>query len=101
MTVCNCKVVRQLNRLCLFVFIIFFFHLFIFILLNRTLLADPKTPVELQMNIMTEEYQFPFTGEGFSSSVELQALITEMGSVESGCSNKQCQATFNQTETEA
>ena len=82
-------------------FIIFFFHLFIFILLNRTLLADPKTQVELQMNIMTEEYQFPFTGEGFSSSVELQALITEMGSVESGCSNKQCQATFNQTETEA
>jgi len=68
---------------------------------NGTLLADPKTQVELQMNIMTEEYQFPFTGEGFSSSVELQALITEMGSVESGCSNKQCQATFNQTETEA
>merc|ERR1711913_77308 len=68
---------------------------------NGTLLADPKTQVELQMNIMTEEYQFPFTGEGFSSSVELQALITEMGSVESGCSNRQCQATFNQTETEA
>merc|ERR1711953_101071 len=68
---------------------------------NGTLLADPKTQVELQMNIMTEEYQFPFTGEGFSSSVELQALITEMGSVESGCSNRKCQATFNQTETEA
>merc|ERR1711997_585083 len=68
---------------------------------NGTVLADPKTHVELQMDILTEEYQFPFTGEGFSSSAELQALITEMGSVESGCNNQQCQASFNQTETEA
>jgi len=67
---------------------------------NGTVLADPKTHVELQMDILTEEFQFPFTGEGFSSSAELQALITEMGSVESGCNNQQCQATFNQTETE-
>ena len=70
-------------------------------LLNRTILADPNTHVDLQMDIMTEKYEFPFTGEGFSSSVELQALITEMGNVESGCGNQQCQATFNQTETEA
>jgi len=68
---------------------------------NGTMLADPNTHVELQMDIMTEQYEFPFTGEGFSSSAELQTLITEMGNVESGCGNQQCQATFNQTETEA
>ena len=63
-------------------------------------MADPNTHVELQMDIMTEEFEFPFTGEGFSSSVELQALITEMGNVEAGCDTEACQASFNQTETE-
>ena len=67
----------------------------------RTLLADPNTHVELQMDIMTETQEFPFTGEGFTSSAELQTLINEMGSVETGCDSQQCQATFNQTETEA
>merc|ERR1711953_586568 len=68
---------------------------------NGTLLADPNTHVELQMDIMTETQEFPFTGEGFTSSAELQTLINEMGSVETGCDSQQCQATFNQTETEA
>jgi len=68
---------------------------------NGTLLADPNTHVELQMDIMTETHEFPFTGEGFTSSAELQTLINEMGSVETGCDSQQCQATFNQTETEA
>merc|ERR1711981_297249 len=67
---------------------------------NGTLLADPAIQVELQMEITSEEYEFPFTGEGFSSSAELESLITEMGSVESGCTTGPCQATFNQTETE-
>merc|ERR1712110_788598 len=68
---------------------------------DGTILADPDTHVELQMDIMTEQYEFPFTGQGFSSSAELQALITEMGNVESECGNEQCQATFNQTEVES
>ena len=53
------------------------------------------------MDITTEEDEFPFTGENFSSSAELQTLITEMGSVESGCDGEDCEATFTQTETEA
>jgi len=68
---------------------------------NGTMLADPETQVELEMQIMTEEYEFPFTGEGFSNSAVLESLITEMGSVEAGCNSGSCQATFNQTETEA
>jgi len=67
---------------------------------NGTLLADPNTHVELTMDITTEEDEFPFTGENFSSSAELQTLITEMGSVESGCNGGDCEATFTQTETE-
>jgi len=67
---------------------------------NGTMLADPKTQVELDMMITTEEYQFPFTGEGFSNA-QLESLISEMGNVESGCSSGDCQATFNQAETVA
>merc|ERR1711874_452505 len=67
---------------------------------NGTLLADPDTQVELEMNIMSEEYQFPFTGQDFSNSANLELLITELEKVESNCNSADCEANLNQSETE-
>ena len=61
---------------------------------------EPDTQVELEMNIMSEEYQFPFTGQDFSNSANLELLITELEKVESNCNSADCEANLNQSETE-
>jgi len=67
---------------------------------NGTLSLPADTPVEVTMNIMKEEYTYPYTIGEFGLGEKLESLIAEMGSVAAGsCNSDACEASFNQTDT--
>jgi len=67
---------------------------------NGTLSLPADTPVEVTMNIMKEEYTYPYTIGEFGLGEKLESLIEEMGSVAGGsCNSDACEASFNQTDT--
>ena len=67
---------------------------------NGTLSLPADTPVEVTMNIMKEEYTYPYTIGEFGLGEKLESLIEEMGSVAEGsCNSDACEASFNQTDT--